>query len=67
MKTFYKVSNYFGGVCEFFDDRNEAFDLFNQLVLDGCRDVEVMEYIVEENGGCVGHSIKMCWNFKVCE
>ena len=66
MKKSYKVSNYFGGVCEIFYTYNEAFELFSQLVLDGCRDVEIMEY-TEDNSGCYGHSIKMCWNFKVCE
>jgi hypothetical protein len=60
----YQVSNYFGGVHEFFDDYDEAKTLFDSLVLDGSSMVEITEYETLPSGGTAGHGIEYYYNGK---
>jgi len=60
----FQVTNYFGGVCEIVDSYAEAKDLFDSLVLDGCHDVEIMEYEQLPSGGLHGQGIEYYHNGK---
>lgn len=59
---FYKVTNYFGGVCEIFNDYESAKALFDKLMAQNNCDIELMEYTC--NGGYRGHGIEYFYKGK---
>lgn len=51
MKKFYKVDNYFGGICEIFNDYDSAKALFNERMAKNDSHVELIE-ITCDHGYC---------------
>lgn len=58
---YYKVTNYFGGVCKLFDTYDEAAALFNERMAKNDDILELIE-ITHDNGGYHGEAIKI-YNF----